>query len=91
MELVLTRRLLLAKQLMTDTSLSITEIAFASGFSSIRRFNDAFKIRYKMNPSQLRRAIEERPEMAGVDTLILQLTYRPPYDWKGVINFCVFV
>ncbi len=87
MELVLTRRLLLAKQLMTDTSLSITEIAFASGFSSIRRFNDAFQIRYKMNPSQLRRAIEERPEMAGVDTLILQLTYRPPYDWKGVINF----
>ncbi len=41
-QLLLTRRLLLAKQLLTDTTLPITEIAFASGFSSLRRFNDAF-------------------------------------------------
>ena len=41
-QLLLTRRLLLAKQLLTETTLPITEVAFASGFSSLRRFNDAF-------------------------------------------------
>ena len=54
-ELVLTRRLLLAKQLLTETTLPIIEVAFASGFSSLRRFNDAFRSRYGMPPTRLRR------------------------------------
>ncbi|MBS4168651.1 AlkA N-terminal domain-containing protein [Parachlamydia sp. AcF125] len=86
MELVLTRRLLLAKQLIRDTSLPITEIAFASGFSSIRRFNDAFKIHYKLSPSHLRRTLKESFTETG-DTLTLQLSYRPPYDWAGLLSF----
>src|SRR5690606_21630152 len=52
MELVLTRRLLLAKQLLTETKLPMTEVAFSSGFSSLRRFNDAFGSRYGMPPSR---------------------------------------
>ena len=51
-ELLLTRRLLLAKQLLTDTRLPIIEIAYASGFSSLRRFNDAFSDRYRMPPTR---------------------------------------
>src|SRR5499427_3148123 len=47
-QLLLTRRLLLAKQLLTETRLPVIEIAFASGFSSVRRFNDAFLRRYRM-------------------------------------------
>src|SRR4051812_3290233 len=54
-QLLLTRRLLLAKQLLTETALPITEVAFASGFSSLRRFNDAFGGRYGMPPTRLRR------------------------------------
>ena len=54
-QLLLTRRLLLAKQLLTETTLPITEVAFASGFSSLRRFNDAFNRRYGMPPTRLRR------------------------------------
>ncbi len=53
-QLLLTRRLLLAKQLLTETALPMTEVAFASGFSSVRRFNDAFLSRYRMPPSRLR-------------------------------------
>lgn len=84
LELILTRRLLLAKQLLTETNLSITEIAFASGFSSLRRFNDAFKKRYRMPPSHLRKA----GSMTGSsDSLTLQLNYRPPYDWQGILGF----
>ena len=54
-QLVLTRRLLLAKQLLTETALPVTEVAFASGFASLRRFNDAFRRRYGMPPTRLRR------------------------------------
>ena len=55
-QLLLTRRLLLAKQLLTETTLPITEIAFASGFASLRRFNDAFTTRYGMPPTRLAEA-----------------------------------
>ena len=87
-QLLLTRRLLLAKQLLTETTLPITEVAFASGFSSLRRFNDAFNRRYGMPPTRLRKKATE-----GADTIVdgqtstLQLSYRPPYDWKGVLDF----
>src|SRR5690348_3776028 len=54
-QLLLTRRLLLAKHLLTETGLPITDLAFASGFSSLRRFNDAFVRRYGLAPTALRR------------------------------------
>src|SRR5947208_14625119 len=56
-QLILTRRLLLAKQLLTETKLSVTEIAFTSGFSNLRRFNDAFSSRYRMPPARLRKSV----------------------------------
>ena len=88
MELVLTRRLLLAKQLLTETTLAITEVAFASGFASLRRFNDAFSGRYGMPPSRFRKAAESGVEQgASPDTFTLQLTYRPPFDWAGMLRF----
>jgi AraC family transcriptional regulator of adaptative response / DNA-3-methyladenine glycosylase II len=87
-QLLLTRRLLLAKQLLTETTLPITEVAFASGFSSLRRFNDAFNRRYGMPPTRLRRkATEDGTAIAESGTSTLQLSYRPPYDWKGLLAF----
>ncbi|MDB4927948.1 MAG: alkA, partial [Myxococcaceae bacterium] len=85
MELVSTRRLLLAKQLLTDTALPVIEVAHASGFGSLRRFNDAFLKRYGMAPTRLRRADAARA--APADTFTLQLAYRPPYDWDGMLAF----
>lgn len=87
MELLQTRRLLLAKQLLTETTLPITEIAFASGFASLRRFNDAFRTRYAMPPSRLRKQAATAPTMADGGTSTLQLHYRPPYDWEGMLQF----
>src|SRR5689334_14097780 len=87
MQLLLTRRLLLAKQLLTETQLSITEVAFASGFSSLRRFNDAFAGRYHMPPTRLRRRVAEgaAPGDGGSSTLLM--AYRPPYDWPAILSF----
>jgi len=88
LQLLLTRRLLLAKQLLTETSLPMTEVAFASGFSSVRRFNDAFRRRYGMAPTRLRRkATADERVSGGSETSTLLLAYRPPYDWRGMLAF----
>jgi AraC family transcriptional regulator of adaptative response / DNA-3-methyladenine glycosylase II len=83
-----TRRLLLAKQLLTDTALPVTQVAHAAGFSSLRRFNAAFLERYRLNPTGLRRARDEAPSprRAG-EGIVLRLGYRPPYDIEGVLAF----
>ena len=87
-QLLLTRRLLLAKQLLTETNLPITDVAFASGFSSLRRFNDAFSGRYGMAPTRLRKsATDSGPTIVGSPTSRLRLSYRPPYDWNGILAF----
>ena len=87
-ELMQTRRLLLAKQLLTETALPVIEIAFASGFSSLRRFNDAFSAQYRIPPTHLRKsAAEHAPKIEATSTSQLQLVYRPPYDWEALREF----
>ena len=87
-ELLQTRRLLLAKQLLTETKLPVIDVAFASGFSSLRRFNDAFSTRYRMPPTRLRKeAAGNVAAIDAADTSVLQLGYRPPYDWEGTLAF----
>jgi AraC family transcriptional regulator of adaptative response / DNA-3-methyladenine glycosylase II len=83
-EFAQTQRLLLAKRLLTDTALPVTEVAFASGFGSVRRFNALFKQRYRLQPKQLRRTA---PAAGAADTLSFELSYRPPYDWAAVSGF----
>jgi AraC family transcriptional regulator of adaptative response / DNA-3-methyladenine glycosylase II len=73
-------RLNLARSLITETSMPLAEVAFASGFGSIRRFNDAFKGRFKRSPGEIRRS----PIKGG---LTISLPYRPPYDFSGLLHF----
>jgi AraC family transcriptional regulator of adaptative response / DNA-3-methyladenine glycosylase II len=81
-----TRRLLLAKQLLTDTSLPIAQVALASGFNSLRRFNAAFVESYRMSPSRLRGEVED--EAFDSDAAItVKLAYRPPYDAASLLRF----
>jgi len=78
-----TRRLLFAKQLLTETAMPITEVALAAGFGSLRRFNAAFLEAYRMAPRDLRK---QRAEVPG-ETLNLRLAYRPPYDFAAMLDF----
>lgn len=85
-ELAQTHRLLLAKRLLTDTRLSMTQVAYASGFQSVRRFDALFQERYRLTPSGLRKKTlsdEDKP----VDTVSLTLGYRPPLDWEALLGF----
>ncbi|RZJ09626.1 MAG: DNA-3-methyladenine glycosylase 2 family protein, partial [Haliea sp.] len=78
-----TRRLLTAKQLLADTRMPITQVALASGFASVRRFNSAFIDHYGLNPSALRRQ-GEAPAGHGIT---VRLGYRPPYDADAMLAF----
>lgn len=90
-ELAQTQRLLLAKQLLTETRLPMSSIADASGFQSLRRFNALFRDRYRMSPEAIRRTsrtpASRRLDTDGAETLRLALSYRPPIDWGGLMGF----
>jgi len=80
-----TRRLLFAKKLITETHLAFSEIAFSSGYQSLRRFNEAIRDTYKRNPMELRRF---KPSDTNAQSAIeLKLNYRPPYDWEAFLRF----
>jgi AraC family transcriptional regulator of adaptative response / DNA-3-methyladenine glycosylase II len=80
-----TRRVLLAKQLIHETSLSMAEVALASGFGSVRRFNETFQRLFDRPPIALRRSNRELASAGGVVTL--KLPYKPPYDWDAILAF----
>jgi AraC family transcriptional regulator of adaptative response / DNA-3-methyladenine glycosylase II len=75
---------LLAKQLLHETQMPVTQIALASGFGSVRRFNECFQKLFNRPPISLRRRRGE-PEQQGRITLLLR--YRPPYDWNAMLSF----
>ncbi|MCK8075339.1 helix-turn-helix domain-containing protein [Vibrio sp. 1CM2L] len=75
-------QLMFAKQLLHTSSMSITDVGFASGFNSTRRFNDAFQKELQLSPSQIRRS---KPS----DTLSnhIQLGFNGPLDWNHLLSF----
>jgi len=83
-EILITRRLHFAKQAIRETKTSITTIALASGFKSIRRFNEAFKTRFSQSPSAFRKA---HPAASHADRLTLRIPIRAPYDWLTTISY----
>lgn len=80
-----TRRLLLAKQLLTETALPVTDVALAAGYNSLRRFNAAFRDGCGMPPGAIRRQASAAKAPSG--TLRLRLGYRPPLDFPMLLAF----
>ena len=83
-ELAQTQRLLLAKQLLSESNLPIIQVAFASGFESVRRFNALFRSHYRLTPTTMRRS--SGSSCAG-DRVCLTLAYRPPLNWRALLRF----
>ncbi|MBT8146883.1 MAG: helix-turn-helix domain-containing protein [Gammaproteobacteria bacterium] len=80
-----TRRLHFAKQLLDETRLPVSEVCFAAGFGSVRRFNDVIKQTWGMSPRALRQ--RRRQSILNADGLTVRLTYRPPFDWQSMLEF----
>jgi AraC family transcriptional regulator of adaptative response / DNA-3-methyladenine glycosylase II len=81
-----TQRMLLAKQLLTETELPISQVALAAGFGSVRRFNAAFRSTYERAPSDLRST--RRKTSRDSDPVVeIRLSYAPPYDFPAMLEF----
>lgn len=78
------RRVHLAKQLIQETDLPMIEVAYASGYGSVRRFNEAFQLMFGRPPATLRRRPIGVTAPAGV--LSLHLSFAPPYDWTAMMD-----
>lgn len=82
LEVQISERLHTARNLLDQTQLSMTDIAYASGFRSIRRFNDAFIKKYKRNPSDFRKQKNKTAE-----GILLRIPVLEPYDWETLFGF----
>lgn len=88
-----TRRLLLAKALLTDTRLPVLQVAELAGFGSASRFYDQFQSHYRLSPARLRRGAgngqsarsDSDPGLGSA--LRFRLGYRPPFDWDGLLDY----
>jgi len=82
-----TRRVHFAKKLIDETELPMTQVAMASGFGSIRRFNATFQKLYGRTPVDLRRSTARERNVAEAGVYTFRLGYRPPYNWASIIGF----
>lgn len=82
-----TRRLHLAKRLIDETTLPMTEIAECAGFPNVRRFNAAFRATYGRSPTSLRERRQAKRSGADDRTVRFTLSYRPPLDWNRMVRF----
>ncbi len=81
-----TRRIHFARSLLADSGLPVAEVAFASGFGSLRRFNALFRGAYAQTPTEVRGTVSG-PRKASGSPLELRLRFRPPYAWQAIIGF----
>jgi AraC family transcriptional regulator of adaptative response / DNA-3-methyladenine glycosylase II len=90
-ELAQTARLAFAKRLLQDSGLKLADIAFASGFQSVRRFNSAFRARFDRSPTQVRRVLlHSDGARAEAGAVTLRLDYRPPLAWDALLSFLAY-
>ena len=84
LEIAQTRRFLLAKHLLHETRLPLTQVALAAGYGSLRRFNESFRARCGRPPGALRRGGSAAADGGGIS---LTLRFRPPYDWPATLRY----
>jgi AraC family transcriptional regulator of adaptative response / DNA-3-methyladenine glycosylase II len=86
MDVALTRRVHSAKKLLDETAVPFSDVAFAAGFKSVRRFNAQIRRTYARTPTQLRRLARQK-NSAEPESYHFRLAYRPPYDWEALLAF----
>ena len=81
-----TRRLQFAKKLIDETTLPMNQVAMASGFGCVRRFNAAIRKVYDRTPSHIRKLSREQ-RLQPQHHYDFRLRYRPPFDWARMLKF----
>jgi AraC family transcriptional regulator, regulatory protein of adaptative response / DNA-3-methyladenine glycosylase II len=76
-----------ARLLLETTDVSITGVAFAAGFQSVRQFNATIQEVFALTPSDLRTRARRDGRSEDSGCLSLRLPYRAPLDGDGMISF----
>lgn len=84
-----TQRLHFAKKLIDETQLSMAQVCYAAGFTSIRRFNAVFNEVYGRTPLALRKRAKST-EPAAQRGVQIRLNYRPPFDWRAMLAYLAY-
>jgi AraC family transcriptional regulator of adaptative response / DNA-3-methyladenine glycosylase II len=85
-EVATSKRLHLAKQLLTQSSLPVTDVAFASGYQSIRRFNEAFKDKFRVAPTLVRKSTDQIVDKNS-NFIRIDLPVIAPFNWEYIFGF----
>lgn len=86
-QLALSRRAHFARRLLDDSDLTITQVAFASGFGSVRHFNRAMRDVFRSSPRELRERRRRHDRLAADGGLALRLPFDPPFDWDATWRY----
>jgi AraC family transcriptional regulator, regulatory protein of adaptative response / DNA-3-methyladenine glycosylase II len=85
--LALTRRAQVARLLLEQTQLPVTQVAYAAGFASIRQFNDVIREQFASTPRDLRHHVSQPDRPARPGLLTLRLATREPFAWRPLFGF----
>ncbi|WP_232665670.1 AlkA N-terminal domain-containing protein [Pseudonocardia sp. TRM90224] len=83
-ELARSRRAHFARRLLDDTDIAVVDVAFASGFGSLRQFNRTMREIFRASPTELRGRRRRSDRLVTDGGLALRLPVLPGYDWDGV-------
>ena len=86
-QLARSRRAHFARRLLDDTDLTVADVAFASGFASLRQFNRQMRAVFRAAPRELRARRRRADRLAADGGLTVRLPFRPPFDWDAVVAF----
>ena len=81
------RRAHFARRLLDDSDLTIADLAFASGFGSLRQFNRAMREVFRSTPRELRDRRRRNDRLVADGGLVLRMPFTPPYDWDAMLAF----
>jgi AraC family transcriptional regulator of adaptative response / DNA-3-methyladenine glycosylase II len=86
-QLARSRRAHFARRLLDDTDLTVTDVAFASGFASLRQFNRQMREVFRASPRELRVRRHRADRLAADGGLTMRLPFQPPFDWDAMVAF----
>jgi AraC family transcriptional regulator of adaptative response / DNA-3-methyladenine glycosylase II len=86
-QLARSRRAHFARRLLDDTDLPVTDVAFASGFGSVRQLHSACHELFRATPRELRARRRSTDRLAADGGLTLRLTFTPPLEWEAMLGY----
>jgi AraC family transcriptional regulator of adaptative response / DNA-3-methyladenine glycosylase II len=86
-QLARSRRAHFARRLLDDTDVAVADVAFASGFASLRQFNRQMREVFRAAPSELRARRRLADRLAADGGLTMRLPFQPPFDWDATAAF----